>query len=353
MAFNQNGRIIEFKYHLHKKSGGAPIRLRNVVSCKVSQVSLGRLKTSASLVMREDDRVDFLNDQIQISCTITNPDGTVTDTDIARLYLSSPRRVHNFVTNPERPVQCYSLLLALDQDKLLERYVIPGGTNLVNEAKRLIKLVTGVENFDIPSSDKTNRTVMEFAIGTPYLDVINTMLDSINYTSLHTSPTGLYISKPYVLPELREPEITYDFTAQEKNIYRDLVEDIDGFDIPNYFIRVSSSLEQETLVASYENNRMDSPTSTANRRRNVSFESVGDVSDLQTLQDICKRDAVELTSKYNHLEFSTSINPKHGYMNCIQIRIEDVQGKYIETSWEMDCRPGGQMKHTMRKAVLI
>lgn len=348
MAYNQNGRVVQFKYYLHKRVGGEPIELKNVISCKITQSSLGRLKTSAIMTMREDDRIDFLNDQVQINVVI---DGV--ESSIARLLLSSPRRVHNFVTAPERPVQCYSLLLSLDRDKVLERYIVPVGTNVVNEVKRIIKTSTGAERFDIVASTKVTRTPMEFPIGTPWLDVINTMLDSINYTSLHTDSVGLYTSQPYILPEFREVEKTYDFTMEEKNIYRDLVEDLDGFDIPNYFVRVSESLEAQTLVAKYENNRPDSPTSTYNRERNVSFEPAGDISDLQTLQDKCKRDAVELTSKYHHLNFPTSIQIGHGYMTCVLIRIEDVQGKYIETSWEMDCKAGGQMKHTMRKAVVI
>lgn len=348
MAYNQNGRIVQFKYYLHKRTGGEPIELKNVISCKITQSSLGRLKTSAAMTMREDDRVDFLNDQVQINVVI---DGV--ETPITRLLLSSPRRIHNFVTAPDRPVQCYSLLLRLDRDKTLERYIVPAGTNIVNEVKRIIKASIGTEDFDIPPSEKSNRGAMEFPIGTPWLDIINQMLDVINYTSLYTSPTGLYKAEPYVLPEFRAVEKTYDFTLEEKNIYRDLVEDIDGFDIPNYFIRTSVSVDEQTLVARYENNRPDSPTSTANRDRNVSSEPVGEVADLQTLQDKCKRDAVELTSKYHHLDFSTSIQTGHGYLTCVQIRILDVQGKYIETSWEMDCKAGGQMKHTMRKAVVI
>lgn len=348
MAYNQNSRVVLFKYYLYKKIGGEPIELKNIISCRVTQMSLERLKTSATISMRDDPRIDFLNDEIQIVCSIDE-----VETPVARLLLSSPRRVHNFVTTPERPVQCYSRLLVLSDDKTLERYIVPAGTNIVNEVKRLIKLVTNKEEFDIPASEKSNRNPMEFVIGTPFLDIINQMLDAINYTSLYTSPIGIYRAEPYILPEFRTPQITYDFTVEEKNIYRDLVEDLDGFDIPNYFIRTSMALDKTTLVAKYENNRPDSPTSTFNRRRNVNSQSVGEVADLQTLQDICKRDAVELTSKYHHLNFPTSINPKHGYLNCIQIRIEDVQGKYIETSWEMECKAGGAMKHTMRKAVII
>lgn len=345
---NQNGRVVQFKYYLYKRTGGVPIELRNVISCKVTQSSLGRLKTSATMTMREDDRIDFLNDQVQINVVI---DGV--ETPITRLLLSSPRRIHNFVTAPDRPVQCYSLLLRLARDKTLERYIVPAGTNIVNEVKRIIKASTGEERFDITSSEKSNRGVMEFPIGTPWLDIINQMLDVINYTSLYTDPVGLYKARPYVLPEFRTVEKIYDFTLEDKNIYRDLVEDIDGFDIPNYFIRTSVSVDEQTLVARYENNRPDSPTSTVNRDRNVSYESIGEVADLQTLQDKCKRDAVEFTSKYNYLEFPSSIQTGHSYMTCIQVRILDIQGKYIETSWEMDCKAGGQMKHTMRKVVVI
>ena len=107
------------------------------------------------------------------------------------------------------------------------------------------------------------------------------------------------------------------------------------------------------LIAVYENTNPQSPTSTANRPKNVHSEEVSDVSDVQTLMDMCKRDLENATSKYHKVTIQTAINPEHGYMNTIFLNLNGISGKFTETDWDIDCITGGVMTHQLRESVVV
>lgn len=335
-----------FEYILYSKEGVYIRPLRNVLDAEVSYSSLGRLKSSATITMTDfDDSIDFLNDQIQINCYINE-----VKYSIGRFLISSPRRdiQGGEVT---RVCDCFSRLLILDEDKLELRKVLPAGTNIIAEVKRILQPFGDI---DIPDNALVTSTVREWEIGAPILDIINDLLASVNYTSLRVDSLGRWKSEAYVVPTERAIQVTY-VDNEASIIYRELSEDIDIFNVPNVVIRYTNDPDiNPPLIARYENNSNYSPTSIQARgRRIVNAEPVSNVADLQTLQDITKRDAYELTDKYSHVEFSTAINPIHDYLTCVYLKCYDVDSKFIETSWSIKCQAGGEMTHRVRRIVAI
>ena len=335
-----------FEYILYNKEGVYIRPLKNVLDAEVGYSSLGRLKSSATITMTDfDDGIDFLNDQIQINCYINE-----VKYSIGRFLISSPRRdiQGGEVT---RVCDCFSRLLILDEDKLELRKVLPAGTNVIAEVKRILQPFGDI---DIPDNALATSTVREWEIGTPILDIVNDLLASVNYTSLRVDSLGKWKSEVYVVPTERPIQVTY-VDNEASIIYRELSEDIDIFNVPNVVIRYTNDPDiNPPLIAKYENNSNYSPTSIQARgRRIVNAEPVSNVADLQTLQDITKRDAYELTDKYSHVEFSTAINPLHDYLTCVYLKCYDIDSKFIETSWSIKCQAGGEMTHRARRIVAI
>lgn len=44
-------------------------------------------------------------------------------------------------------------------------------------------------------------------MGTSKLEIINTLLDSINYYSIRVDEEGIFISSPYVVPTDKQPDL--------------------------------------------------------------------------------------------------------------------------------------------------
>lgn len=343
MSFSN--RTVDFRYLLYTKEGTFLKEIKSVKSGNVQYSSLSRLKNSATIEIEDYGDINFLKDQIQIEVVI---DGIVTP--IGRYLISSPRRSLNGM-NPIRTCDCFSRLVILDWDKCKVRYVVPAGTNIIAEVKRILQRYGG---YNIPESNKLTSVAREWEIGTPYLDIVNNLLDTALYTSLYTDGIGTFVSNPYTLPADRNIQVTYK-DDEASIIWKEMEDEIDLFGVPNSFIRYTNNPDiSPPLVAYYENRSSDSPISIDNLGYEiVDSEEVVDVSNQTDLNTICKRDAIEKSDKYMHIEFKTAINPVHGYLTCIYFDCYDIEEKMIETSWGIECRAGGAMTHIARKAVNI
>lgn len=338
-------RRIHFKYELYNQDNIFKHDMYNILSVSISYNSLTRLKSSAKVTMEHDDRIDYINDQIRAICIIND-----IEYPLGQFLISSPDKQKNGMTTI-RECECFSKLMILDQSKLENRYLVTAGTNVVSEVKRLI---TDRYPYSIQDSILTTSVDREWEIGTPYLTVINDLLEVINFTSLRVDLSGVFTATPYVLPTDRQVEITYK-DDEESIIFKDIKESIDYFDVPNVFVRYTNDPDIfPPLRAVYENNNISSETSIIKRGRRIpNVEEVSDVSDLQTLTDICKKNAYSATDKYKIVEFESAINPIHEYMNCLNFSCYGEGGKFIETSWDIDCKIDGKMKHRIRSVVNI
>lgn len=343
-------RNIEFRYYLldeedNPKSPGnsSTNRLWNVLSGDISYNSLGRLKSSLTIKILEDELldIDYMNDRIKPVVVI---DGI--EYILGIFLISSPDRSISG-TGSERYLTCYSKLKILDNDKVLSRYYVAAGTNVVNEVIRLL----GSNPCNITTSTQTTSTGREWEIGTSKLDIINDLLDVINYNTLLVDTTGIFISYPYKQPEERTHTIEY-IEGKDSIIRYDMQEDFDFFDVPNVFVRYTNDLDIDPpIVATYPLQTGSEVITLDGRLPNVSAEEVSDISDYNTLLAKCKRDAFNNRSVYSHLNFETAINPVHGYLDCIWVKVGDINYKYIETSWSFDLAVGARMKHTARRVV--
>lgn len=318
-------------------------RLNNVTGGNISYSSLGRLKSSLeiSMVDIEGSLIDYMNDRIQVIANIDH-----TPYSLGVFLICSPNREIDS-THTERKLTCYSKLKILDNDKVTSNYYLPSNANVINAVIRLL----GNNPYRISSCDKTTSTEREWPVGTSKLDIINDLLDVINYQSLVVDNDGYFTTSKYVQPQDRIVDIKY-IEGENSVISPKMTEDFDFFDVPNIFIRCTNDVNiSPPLVATYPIQSTNEPVTLDGRLPNVDIKEVADVADIETLYEICKRDAESARSVYSHLQFSTEINTKHGYLNCIEVDCMGIHDKYIETSWSFNLEAGALMEHTVRKVV--
>lgn len=335
-----------FKYQLLNDQNELIRELDCVETANVTYSALSRLKQKATVSVTLDKAATInINNRIRIIHVLNG-----VETSLGTFLMATPIQEVDTLFKTVS-IECYSTLWLLDANKTTGRLVIGIGTNVVNEIKRLLEGY-GVQ-VRIEGSAKATSVSREWEIGTPILDVCNDLLQSINYTPLFVNADGDYIAKPYVLPTDREIDFEYREDDIENILESNLINELDYFNVPNVFVKYVNNPDTPDLIAIYENANPQSPTSTANRPRNVHSEEVQDAADVQTLMDMCKRDLENATSKYHKVTIKTAINPNHGYMNTIFLNLNGVKGKFTETNFDIDCTTGGIMTHQLRESVVV
>lgn len=345
----QNGRTVSFRYELLDKNDVYKKDLTTVTRCVVRYSSLTQLKVSAEISMREDNEVNYLTDRIKPICVISKGNRSI-EFPLGIFLLSSPNRdIKNTLIT--RDMHLFSKLYIYKGDTVDNRYSLPKGTNVIAEVKRLLN----THKINIPDSDYVTSTNREWEIGTSKLDIINDLLDTANYTSLRVDVEGYFISDPYILPSEREIEIEY-VDDKESVLSPNMVEELDLFNVPNKFIGFTNNPDSEPLRSVYVNDNPNSITSTVSTGIVKTAEPIEvlDAISQEVLDERVKRAAYNASQVYSHIDFTTAIMPIHDYMNTIYVKHKDVlQGKYIETSWEIECKAGALMKHRARRVVVI
>ena len=344
----ENGRTVSFRYELLDKNDLYKKELTTITKCTVRYSSLSQLKVSAEISMREDNTVDYLTDRIRPICIISKGIRSL-QFPLGIFLISSPNRniSNRFIT---RDMQLYSKLYIYANDRVDSRYTLSKGINAIAEVKRLLNTF----KINIPDNDYVTSTNREWEIGTSKLEIINDLLDSANYTSLIVDADGYFIAEPYILPSDREIEIEY--VDDIKSVLSpNMTEEMDLFNIPNKFIAYTNDPDSEPLRSVYVNDNIESITSTVNTGIIKTAEPIELTDATQDMLDErVKRAAYNASQVYSHIDFKTAIMPIHGYMNTLYIKHKDIlQGKYTETSWEIDCKAGAYMSHRARKVVVI
>ena len=333
-------RQISFKYELLDKSNTFKKWLYCVSACTIQWQSLTQLKSNANITMRKDNDVDYANDRVRIH-RVENGVEKVLGT----FLLCSTGDAFNERNVTEKECECYSLLQILLDMKVEQTYQVVAGVNAVNE---VIRLIGTTNTCNIKASDKVLLSNKTYQAGTSYLDMINDLLDTINYTPLYTDEMGMYISKPYVLPQDRTIDFTWlcDINGL---ISRNRTKSLDMFNVPNVFVCTTNDINIDPpLSYTYVNDNPSSLTSTVSRNRRITKVETVDTTSIDDLVLKAKSLCVEANSMFEHLEFSTGFkNDIEFYLPCGWI----IDAKYIIYNISYKCAIGEDMKVKARKAV--
>lgn len=305
--------------------------------------SLTRLKASCTIPITLDINEQLGLDAVRIYYVLNDEESC-----LGTFFISTPTSTYD---DNSQSIECtgYSTLWRISNHAPSTKYYVALGTNCVAEIKRILTQLGYA--FSIPDYAGTTSTNREWDIGTPYLDIINDLLDVVNYTSLYVDVMGVYIAEPYILPQDR----IVDIELNEKDIDNILeplqVNELDIFNVPNKFIRYCASDPSIALQAVYENT--DGVTGTYNTWVNTDVKEVKDVADYDTLYQLCKRDCADAISIYNKVQINIDIQMLPTYMPTVQLKHYKAQGKYTCTSFTISLEVGGIQQMNLRKSVIL
>lgn len=232
--------------------------------------------------------------RVQPVYTATFPDGSSQSWPLG-VFIPGTPTANWSDTGHKRSVQLYDKLLILDGDHFEESYSLAAGT-VVTTAIRTIISDAGETNVAVTDSTATLLTGMAWPADTSRLQVINDLLDSINYFSLWCDGNGAYRADPYTPPTSRL--VVRNFVDDETSIYSpDFDHELDIFDAPNKIILIGSSDGVSLPLTSVATNvDPNSPTSFPSRGRWISRTDQNVQASSQTVLDaIAQRRLAEAT----------------------------------------------------------
>lgn len=219
---------------------------------------------------------------------------------------------------------------------------------------QIVALLGDVEKV-VSVSTKLMPSDLEWEPGTTKLEIINDLLDLINYESLSFDEDGRAVVTPYASPADRTSEWTYA-DDDESLIMPTVEQELDVAGVPNKWVLVVSEPDRDPIVGTYTNNDPSSPTSTVNRDRTiVDFRTEQNAADQDALDEKAYRLAFEASQIFEAVTFETGLNPLHSGNDVYRIRFAPlaVDAKYAEQSWEVELVAGAVMRHRARRVVTV
>lgn len=349
----QSSRTLKFRYELLDKN---EIKLKDLknVSGSLKFDSNQEIMGTASFTIKgmEDINDRFIDLRIRPFMAV-KVKGQWLEYPLGTYIMSSPEKMRqgsSVIWN----VECYDYNTILKEDKNTKRMFIPVGQNYVRQVRNILN-DAGIKKINVETSALTVKKSLEFEIGTNKLEIINSLLEAINYEPLHFNNTGYAISKRYIEPLNRRTEQAYrtdDFSI----IKSGSKQSIDLYNVPNIFVRYTDDPDGEELRSEYINDDSGSAVSTVNRGRNiVDIQSVNDIADKDTLNAMVRRIAIEKSQTYDTITLLTALMPHHSYRDCIYVEEKTMKigNKYIEYAWEMPLDIGATMTHTLKRVIKL
>lgn len=346
----------------HLTDGNAPLGwLSGIEEAEIANNALATLKRSMKFRVStvNDDTFDWAKDRIRPWAYLQMPGGGEVSFPLGVFLPATPSvEVSGVSQYQTRSVEAFDQLLVLSDDVLDARLTVTTGTNYVTAVADTLTAAGVTQQLLVPTA-LTLPADREWPPGTSRLEVVNDLLNAINYGSLFFNAEGFAAAEPYVSPADALSEFTY-ITDDRSVILPDAEHELDLFSVPNKWILYVSQPDRPELIATYTNTNPDSPTSTVARGRTITDfreeQAEGEEAvDQTTLDAKVARLAESASQVYSSVEFSTLIMPIHEDADVFRIEFPElgVSEKYSEHTWTLPLAAGGEMKHRVRKVVVL
>lgn len=322
---------------LHQKEGTAPMIRMN---------SGSRVKTSLSGEFIQSDDISWLSDKIRSELII---DGVTYPLGI---YIPASVRWRETETTKTASIEAYDQCWQLSDTKTEGTLHLSAGTNYIDAVKMLLNQA-GIVLVSSKPSSATLAEDREWELGTSYLDIINQLLDEINYNPLWFNASGVAVLEPISVPTAENIEHTVDSSDPDCLMLPTLTNEVDVFSSPNVFVCVCSNPDKDdVMIAKAENTNPQSALSIARRgRKIVKVEKVNNIADQAELQAYAERLRNESMITGEVFRIQTALQPGHGVNDVVAFHHDDVTAICIETSWSMSLGVGGTMQRSLKKVV--
>lgn len=270
-----------------------------------------------------------------------------------------PLGLFMIISNPEYlsdtlsyyDLEAYDETMILKQACTTDRIYYPAGTKYTDIVENMLA-ECNIVNYIMYSNSAVLTTDREFDIGTPYIEIINQLLEEINYNHIYADSKGI------MHIELIQQKINPDFNYSDINVFnikKPIVRSTDIYDLPNVLIGTASNPDNDD-VFSYkkENTDLNSQISIINRGyRVVKHYNFSNIASQQVLEDYIDRMYLESTQATETIEFDTKIEPNHEFESYILVDTELINGFYVEKTWELELSSRATMHHLAERKVFV
>jgi len=343
-----------FRYALLDSSNNLKQLLDTVESGSIAYDTVQQIKRTAKFTMQDDGSINFISDRIQPFALLQMTDGAFAQFPLGVFLLSTPPRQTDPSLVVTRSVDAYDLLQILVDDKVADRYTVTAGTRYTDAITTLLQSA-GFTQMNITSDPRTLPTTLDWKIGTAKLTIIDALTTPINYRQLWVDENGIPIGQPYLVPDQRAPEYTYQDDANSVT-FPQVNQALDLFSVPNKWVCVVTETDRAVITSQYTNSNPDSPTSTVNRGRTiVKYVTASNAPDQASNDTYAQQMAYKDSQVYETVNFSTAIMPFHADLDVFTFIFSKLglSAKFEEVAWSFPLQAGGQMKHAIRKTVSI
>jgi hypothetical protein len=355
-ALSASARTWDFRYERLDLSATLVVPI-DVTGASVANAALAeKMKRTFRGSLSPDAGFDYASDRLRVYARLLMPDGGWNEWPLGTFLLSTSETARRSTTPRETvPVSGFDLLQVLEEDSVTDRYVVAAGANYVT-AIATVLASAGFPTHLVVDTAKTLPAPLEWEPGVAKLKIVNDLLAAVGYTSLSMDALGVPEAAPYEAPDVAP--LLWSYALDTASLVRPgTVSQLDLFNVPNVIVGVVSQPDRPTLRSVATNTDPTSPLSTVRRGRNIvkilDPQLVANAVDQATLDAIVARALAETTQQYETVEFSTGIMPIHGDGDVVTFDYGSGVNRYRETSWEIDLRAGGVMKHSARRVVLV
>jgi len=248
-------------------------------------------------------------------------------------------------------VEMLDKLVVLDQDKVDGSYSVAAGSVVTSVVKALIESA-GENAGSLTGSTLTAPAGMVWEAGTSKLRIINDLLASINYFSLHCDGHGRFLAEPYVRPQDRAT--SWDFSAGAQAVHSaEFTRDEDLAAVPNKVVLVSvASGSAPALISTTTNTNPSSPFSYTRRGRWVVYtETNVEASSQAVLDALASRKLADLSSSSASISLSCAALPLE-LNNAVGFHTGGVSSRGVVQSTSLNLEVGAQMEIRVREVAL-
>lgn len=305
----------------------------------------GRIKSSLSVSVVKDDRVDWLTDEI---CPVIIIDGAEYPIGVFLPSTVSDNVSDSTVTDIEAYDRCWRC----DTEKWMPSQLIAEGTAYLDAIEQLLTHC----GISLVIKTPTSSTIGEprtWDAGTSYLDIINGLLDEINYLPLWFNSNGYAMLQPQIIPTASE--ITHSLNGNDVRslLYPQLTKTQDLYNAPNVFTVICENADKSSILsATAINDNPVSPLSTVRRGRRIhSFTKVDNIADQAALEEYANLLRWESMGIGETVVATTALLPGFGLGDIVGLVYKNVNGVYLSAGWTMELVTGGSMTHTLKRVV--
>lgn len=339
------------RYEFEAIRSNVPFRkLRAIPGGNVLCDAKAEIKRSLSCTILVEDDVDFLTDQLRVSM-IKDDEKQLVGTFVVT---TAPK------TKNEYGIETWSIE-AYDRTYLVQRKKIESMSEVYvlanayyTDAIESLLIACGISDFIIEASAaRVTTTHQDWEIGTSYLQIINELLDEMNYTSLWFDEEGVAHASPYVSPVIREPNFEYRSGSGSIVLSSHTVDD-DTFAAANVFMVMIQNLDGEAIYAKAVNDDPTSRLSTVRRGRIAApVVYLQDTPSQQAAQEYANNLKLKSMISTETATIRTAPEALHEVFDIVAVDVPGLSGKFEEIGWSIDLDASGLMSHTLRRAIYV